>query len=210
LFTGTGYHKNNQIGVVIGKYDINEDFLIPTEIVPDFKICSCEKNWLYVDYKNSLHMIYNWHPLQITKVNPETNQLLLVETRKMPLIFSYARGSSGGFRYAKKSHHIIKHDDGNIVIKMEEKELVENWFVVHFVSYESPRHYYHMFVVFNENMNLLRYSAPLKFQNECIEYCLGLVVEDQRVIATYSSWDRTTNIACYDKNYIESKLVYRP
>ena len=210
LFTGTGYHTNNKIGVVVGKYDINQDYLVPVEIVPGFKKSDCEKNWLYVDYKNSLHMIYNWYPLQICKVNTETNILQLVETRDMPLIFSYARGSAGGFRYVKKSQHIINHEDGNIMIKMEEKDNVENWFVVHIVSYENPRHYYHMFVVFDENMKLLRYSAPFKFQKECIEYCLGLVVEDDRVIATYSSWDRTTNIACYDKNYIESKLVYYP
>ena len=80
------------------------------------------------------------------------------------------------------------------------------WFVVHLVSYESPRHYYHMLVVFDEQLALKRYSAPFKFSKENIEYCLGLVVEKERVIMTYSTWDRTTKIGVYSKEYID-KLV---
>jgi hypothetical protein len=55
-------------------------------------------------------------------------------------------------------------------------------------------------------MELLRYSAPFKFEGESIEYCLGIIVEDERVILTYSTWDRTTKIAIYNKNYIFSKV----
>jgi hypothetical protein len=84
----------------------------------------------------------------------------------------------------------------------------ELWFVVHLVSYEAPRHYYHMLVVFDEQLTLKRYSAPFKFEEECIEYCLGLVVEADRVIMTYSTWDRTSKIGVYDKKYIDSLLVY--
>lgn len=212
LFTGTGYHSNNKIGVVVGDYNVDNDYLIPTEVNPDFANNTCEKNWLYLDYKDSLHMIYNWYPLQICKINNTDNtvKLQLVEKRNMPNIFKYARGSAGGFKYVKNGGFIIDNIQENIVINISENKEIEYWFIVHYVSYESPRHYYHSFVVFDENMNLLRYTAPLKFQNECIEYCLGLVVEDERVIATYSSMDRTTTIACYDKKYIESKLIYKP
>ena len=52
-------------------------------------------------------------------------------------------------------------------------------------------------------MELLRYSAPFKFQNECIEYCIGLVVEQDRIICTYSAWDRSTIIGIYNKKYID-------
>jgi len=81
---------------------------------------------------------------------------------------------------------------------------------VHVVSYESPRNYYHMIVVFDEEMKLLRYSAPFKFEGEPIEYCLSIVVEDERVLINYSTWDRTTKIGFYDKKYIEQMLKYTP
>jgi len=57
-------------------------------------------------------------------------------------------------------------------------------------------------------MKLLRYSAPFKFEGEPIEYSVGLIVEDSRVIVPYSVWDRTTKIAVYNKSYIDSKIIY--
>jgi len=82
------------------------------------------------------------------------------------------------------------------------------WFIVHLVSYEKPRYYYHMLVVFDDQLNLLRYSAPFKFEGECIEYCIGLIVEEDRVIIPYSTMDRTTKLGIYSKEYIESKIIH--
>ena len=186
VFIGTGYHKNETIGVVVGDYNINSNELEPIEIKPSFNNSNCEKNWVYIDYKDSNHIVYKWHPLQICKINDETKELDLVETKgNMPRIFSHARGSTCGFKYKN-----------------------EYWFIVHIVSYEQPRHYYHVFAVFDSEMNLLRYSAPFKFEGTCIEYTLSLIVEDDRVIVPYSVWDNKTKIAVYDKSYIDSLVKY--
>jgi hypothetical protein len=201
LFIGTGYHNNTQLGIVTGKYNINNNMLEYNEIKSGFNNNSCEKNWVYVDYKNSTHIIYKWHPLQICKIDDTTRLLNLIESREMPLLFSHARGSTSGYKYIKKKYL----SDDSISFNIEE---VEIWFILHFVSYETPRHYYHMFVVFDDSMNLLRYSAPFKFEEEPIEYCLSLVVEDERVLVNYSTWDRTTKIGVYDKKYIDSIIQY--
>ena len=66
-----------------------------------------------------------------------------------------------------------------------------------------------MMVVFDEHMNLQRYSAPFKFEGDPIEYSLSIVVEDERVLINYSNWDRTTRIGVYDKKYIDSIIKYR-
>jgi tetratricopeptide (TPR) repeat protein len=202
LFIGTGYHKNEQIGIVSGKYDVENIQLNSNELKTDFNNSSCEKNWTYVNYKNSTHIIYDWHPLKICKLNNETNILSLVDKREMPKIFSRIRGSTCGFNYVKK---IGENNNGNITIDISESEI---WFVTHIVSYENPRHYYHVIVVFDSDMNLLRYSAPFKFEGEPIEYCLSIVVEDDRVLMNYSTWDRTTRIGIYDKKYIDSIVKY--
>jgi len=187
LFIGTGYHKNNKIGIVTGKYlPMEEDNILkPIEIKPSFNVSDCEKNWVYVNLSGDLQVVYKWNPLTLCKIDEAAGALNLVRTIEMPKIFNYVRGSTNGFNYKN-----------------------EIWFVGHLVSYEQPRHYYHIFSIFDENMKLLRYSAPFKFDKECIEYCLGLIVEDERVICTYSSWDRTTNIAIYDKTYIDGVIVY--
>jgi len=209
LFIGTGLHQSNFLGIVSGEYNIsnnvkapNSNKLMPTEITQNFNQSQCEKNWVYVDYNNSTHIIYKWHPLQICKLNEENKTINVVKNIDMPKIFSHARGSTCGFKYGKQ----MTNNNGNIAITYEENEL---WFVLHLVSYESPRHYYHMIVVFDENMQLLRYSAPFKFEGEPIEYCLSIVVEDDQVLINYSTWDRTTKIAAYDKNYIEGLLKYK-
>jgi len=202
LFIGTGFHKNNNIGIVNGIYDLDNFTLEYTEIKSDFSDVGCEKNWVFVDYKDSTHVIYNWYPLKICKMNESKNKLSLVEKREMPKIFSRVRGSTCGFKYRK---NLDKTNNGNILINIAEEEI---WFVTHIVSYESPRHYYHIIVVFDKNMKLLRYSAPITFEGEPIEYCLSILVEDDRVLINYSTWDRTTRIGVYDKKYIDSIVKY--
>jgi hypothetical protein len=120
----------------------------------------------------------------------------------MPNIFKQFRGSTCGFKYSKK---VGENVSGNISINIEEEEI---WFVTHIVSYENPRHYYHIIAVFDSNLNLLRYSAPFKFEGEPIEYCLSIIVEDDQVLMNYSTWDRTTRIGFYDKKYIDSIVKY--
>ena len=211
LYIGTGYHKNNSIGVVSGEYNVNDHKLSSIDEITPFCHSTCEKNWVFVDIKQSINVIYKWHPLQICKINQEKKMLDLVETKEMPKIFSHTRGSTSGFNYVKKTSlsgnsNTNDNRNDNINITFDETEI---WFVLHMVSYESPRHYYHIFAVFDESMNLLRYSAPFKFHTEPIEYCLGLVVEDDRVLITYSVWDRETKLGIYDKKYIDSLIQYK-
>jgi tetratricopeptide (TPR) repeat protein len=183
LFLATSYNKEkDKIMIVNGTYDKleNASFSVPT-----FEDNKCEKNWVY--YKNSNNennIIYKWHPLTICKLN--NNELNVVEKKETPLYFSRFRGSTNGFHYNN-----------------------EIWFITHIVSYETPRHYYHVFIIFDNDMNILRYSAPFSFENEPIEYCLSIIVEEERILVNYSTWDRTTRIAIYDKNYINSIIKYK-
>jgi hypothetical protein len=193
LFVGVGLHATGKIGVVHGTYSGtgNGNTLKPIEIKPEFNLNSeCEKNWVFVNIAGERRVIYNWSPLQICKIDEENPAILrrvcMKKETDYPGLFKHIRGSTCGFNYND-----------------------EIWFVVHIVSYEEPRHYYHMILVFknNEDMALLKYSPLFKFDEHCIEYCIGLVVEKSRVIATYSSWDRSTNLAIYDKKYIEGMMI---
>lgn len=186
IFMGTSQHKNGKIGMLMGNYNIYENILKAEEVVPSFCDSWCEKNWVYFKYNGENRLVYKWYPVQIGKINTETKQLDIVDTKSnTPRIFSHTRGSTPGVEY-----------DGEI------------WFVLHLVSYESPRHYYHIFAVFDKEMNFKRHSAPFKFQGEPIEYCLGVVVEETRVICTYSEWDNSTKMVVYDKSYVDGLLKY--
>jgi tetratricopeptide (TPR) repeat protein len=202
IYIGTGYHHNDKIGIVTGNYDNENLKMNGNEITQKFNNSECEKNWVFIDFNNSTHVVYDWNPLNICKINKETNTLEKVAQRETPLIFSRIRGSTCGFKFTTK---IGDNTNGNIKIDIEETEI---WFVNHIVSYESPRHYYHIISIFDSNMNLLRYSAPFKFEGEPIEYCLSIVVENDQVLMNYSTWDRTTIIGVYDKKYIDSIVKY--
>ena len=173
-FTGTSFKTNNKIGIVGGKYNCRDIF----EFTKDNE-AGCEKNWVYLP--DATRMIYKWSPLQIGEL--VDNRLVNITEKPMPNVFSWARGSTNAFKYNS-----------------------EIWFIVHLVYQHDgePRIYYHMFVKFDLEMNLLDYSVPLKFSNQPIEYCCGLIVEDDRVIVTHSVWDRVSYIKCYDKKYVES------
>jgi len=186
LYIGTQYHKNCSIGIGAGKYNVYNNYLNGNDIVPNFINSGCEKNWVYVEYKGETHIIYSWSPLRICKIN-DNNELYVVEERESPLYFAHLRGSTCGFNYNN-----------------------EIWFIQHLVSHETPRHYYHVITVFDKNMKLLRYSSPFKFSDNPIEYCLSIIVENERVLINYSTWDRTTQIGIYDKKYLENSiLIYK-
>jgi len=174
IFMGTGLHKDQKIGMCYGKYDKTNKFMESIEVKASFNMNSdCEKNWVfYMNENNELKIIYKWFPLQICKSDIDNGLIHLQEEKTMPTIFKHARGSSNGFTFKD-----------------------EIWFVNHLVSYEEPRQYYHMISVFDKKMNLLRYTCPFKFEGICIEYCLSLIVEENRIIIPYSTWDRTTKIA---------------
>ena len=188
-FIGVGFHENGVIGVVHGKYHGNGNILRPFEIKAEFNLNSpCEKNWVFANISGEKRVVYGWNPLQICKIDEENPTILRNVSSKTdyPGFFHHIRGSTCGFNYRDQI-----------------------WFVVHIVSHEEPRHYYHMMLVFenNEDMKLIKYSPVFKFDEHCIEYCVGLIVEDSRIITTYSTWDRTTNIAAYDKKYIEEMMM---
>jgi hypothetical protein len=139
-----------------------------------------EKNWVIFNYKNSTYIIYKWYPLHICKIID--NNLELEEIKEMPHIFAFCRGSTNGYEY-----------DGLI------------WFIIHKVT--TYKKYVHMLVVFDLNMNLKGYIEDFTFEDSYVEFCLGLVIEKERIIITYSAYDNKCKIAIYDKNYMIDLLL---
>jgi hypothetical protein len=150
-----------------------------------------EKNWAYLEYGGELCMVYQWYPLQIGKIDFETNLFHIVEEKKnIPDSFKNVRGSTPGYIWNN-----------------------EIWFIVHITQHTARRQltfrsYEHMFVVFDTNMNLVRYSESFKFENHKIEFCTGLIIENERTIVSYSTMDRTSRIGIVANTYIKNGLKW--
>ena len=165
-----------------GVYDLSGESLEYSEITSPEK-AKCEKNWALFMQDDHLRVIYKWHPLTIydfAKI-----QLGTVTRKEMPPFFKKVRGSTNGAIYKD-----------------------ELWFIGHVVEHGEPRHYYHLFIVLDKDtLELRKYSYLFRFdKEEKVEFSLGLVVEDNRLIVSHSNWDRTSKIKIFDKEQILKEL----
>ena len=150
----------------------------------------CEKNWVFYGDNN---IIYQWYPLITGKIikhnndtNDNNNEFMFNKEKEisMPPFFQQVRGSSNGYTFND-----------------------EIWFICHVVEYCQPREYYHFFAIFDKNtMTIKKWSNLFKYEGKKIEYSLGLIVEDKRIIVSYSKWDSNPCIAIYDKEKVEKDL----
>ena len=171
----------NTIQITVGTGSLLDTNLLKLQPVKStsFSLGECEKNWVYCLYKETPHVIYKWFPLQLCSLYG--NNIKIAKVIETPGYFQLFRGSSCGYIFQD-----------------------EMWFVTHCVSYETPREYYHVFVVFDLEMNLKNYTPPLKLTSKPIEYVLSIIVKENTIIVPYSIMDGMTKIGFYDKNYISS------
>ena len=166
-----------------GIYDLTKDKLEYNEIFSPIN-AKCEKNWALFLQNEELKAIYKWYPLTIyDSIN--TGKLGKKQEIEMPYFFKDVRGSTNGYIYKD-----------------------ELWFICHLVEHGQPRHYYHLFVVLDKNtLKLKKYSYLFKFDlSEKVEFCLGLVVEDERIIVSHSNWDKTSKLKMFNKKQILKEL----
>jgi hypothetical protein len=150
----------------------------------------CEKNWCYVyNAAQELKVVYDWSPLTIGSTDGDNLRITgsfgpqRGRDSAVPDFFRDVRGSTNGVSV------------GN-----------ERWFLCHIANYTTPRTYYHVIIVLDENLAFKRNSILFKFQDICIEYALGMIVEDERLIITYSTMDRTSTLMTLPREVVEKEL----
>ena len=149
-----------------------------------------EKNWVLLPGKNTLNVIYQWHPLIIGEyadcIEDNTAMALFVPKVNIqtPPFFKSMRGSTNG-----------------VVIG-------ENiWFITHLVSDEDRRYYYHVFVLLDKTTYAVKkYSIPFTFEKDRIEFTLGFVYleQQQQLVIGYSTNDSTSKYVAITKTSAES------
>ena len=129
---------------------------------------SWEKNWCFVKYQESVCVVYDWYPIKVCSMDYDKKNISIVKQINSPNLFESVRGSTNG---------CVFND--------------EIWFIAHV---NKKGDYFHLFVVFDIDMNLKRYSEFFKFENCLVEFCLGLIMEENRIIISYSTNDNTSKI----------------
>ena len=184
LFLGSVEDPDNgSIRVGHGTYTLDKDCLVSKPFQsPTGR--SCEKNWCYFhDANDELRVMYDWSPLTVGKVVGDELELLTKDSA-VPKFFRDLRGSSHGMRVGD-----------------------EIWFLCHIANYTTPRTYYHLLVVLDAaSLKLKRHSILFKFADESIEYALGLIVETDRILISFSRYDRTSAVLEMPRDLMEREL----
>jgi len=170
---GTAEDTNNKSNIVSGNYDYITNTLSNINFIENtFNNQEVEKNWVYfLNDIDQLNIIYKWYPLQICSM--DNNKLILLKNIDMPIYFKNIRGSTCGLKYNN-----------------------QNWFIVHL---NEEGYYYHLFVVFDMKMKLIKYSNKFKFEGYRIEFCIGFTIFDSNnLIICYSLDDTISKLAIYD------------
>jgi len=172
------YNANRWVGntgsiqVHEGIYDITKDTL-DYNIISSPKENLVEKNWSPFMRNGSKLYLYDWKPLEFGISSGNRLDLLANSGDELRGF----RGSSPG----------IETGD-------------ELWFLAHVVEYSSPRKYYHSIAIFDkETLKYKRHSKLFTFGGENIEFSVGMVIEEDRVIIPHSTWDQEAKIKVYDR-----------
>ncbi len=173
---GTICH-DNKLMMTFGEYDPEKDKIEVHPITSPYHR-TMEKNWCMFEKDDEIQMVYQWAPLEIGKIKDARLEIVHRHDYKW-FFLSRVKGSSCG---------VVDPETGLL------------WFLVHFHSDETPRQYYHMFVVMDSsNYEIVKVSSPFLFEKARVQFGMGLIVEKERVIITYTIFDRDARVASYDK-----------
>ena len=160
IATSREFSTNSTNSIVIADYNLDTNCIENGAIIKSPNPNECEKNWIPINDE----IIYKWYPLQIGKI--ENNILTINKSIDTPNIFKHVRGSS----------NVVEYNN-------------EYWVVVHGVKYTTPRKYYHLIVVLDKEYKINKYTVPFYFDTYKIEYCLGLLIENNIIYMTASRND---------------------
>jgi hypothetical protein len=181
LFLGTVQEKEKgELRIGRGIYDLGSSVLRSQPFLSP-RNRSCEKNWCYFHTATGdLRIVYEWSPLTI--LSEEGAELSA--DNKVPVLFRDVRGSTNGCLVGE-----------------------DLWFLCHLVHHSSPRTYYHLLVVLDATtLAFKRHSILFKFSETWIEYALGLVVEADRLLISYSRNDGSSSIVSLTRETVEKEL----
>jgi tetratricopeptide (TPR) repeat protein len=185
--------EKNHFRIGVGQYD-NKKSGLDCVVYDSPNNRRCEKNWALFEKDSELYAIYEYDPLTIIKFGNDNKVTIVSKDDDIPAILKQFRGSTCGVR--------VVGSDGND----------ELWFVVHIVSAvpNNVRRYYHAFVVLDyKTLKFKKMSHLFKFDNkQSIEYCLGLVVEKEKVLMSYSIHDSSSFVGTYDRKELCKKLGF--
>ena len=136
----------------------------------------CEKNWQPIIGKPFQYVVSN-SPTVVVKANMDS---LRIKATKGTSGMCIGTGMVGSYR---GSSQVIPYKDGYVsIVHHSEKDE------------KTQHHYWHHFVTYDKDFNVLHISQPYKFEGAPIEFCCGIAIKDDFAYITYSVMDKDASI----------------
>jgi hypothetical protein len=134
----------------------------------------CEKNWMPI-LDMPFHFVKWTNPTEVVKVDISTlkSETIVLKEQKIPIHRDLRGGSQ-----------VVAYKDYYVAITHE----VDLWMNS---KNNKDAHYYHRFIVWDKNWNIVKYSDEFKFMNAKIEFSCGLAHQDGRFLITFGYQDNT-------------------
>lgn len=149
----------------------------------------CEKNWMPI-LDMPYHFVKWSNPLEIVKVNLETasSETVLLKEQNIPLTRDLRGGSQ-----------VIPVGDYRIAITHE----VDLWYNE---IGNKDSHYYHRFIVWDKDWNVVKISDEFKFLTGHIEFACGLALHRGDLLITFGFQDNAAYLLKTPIKFLENLL----
>lgn len=193
-FTGEQLHTYNanrgiddlikvEHGVI--NFDKSDISCICSKILKKPQERSIEKNWVLFDYNENISCVYQWYPLTIGVIDKFGTFNESHNFKNVPAFFERIRGSTNG---------IIVDD--------------QIWFICHLVSYDNRRYYYHIMVLLDKHtLRVISYTPLWTFEKQPVEYTLGMVLLQNRLLIGYSILDCETKYTIISTHIFKNMMI---
>ena len=152
----------------------------------------CEKNWMPI-LDSPFHYVKWSNPLQVVKVD-------ITSSQPSKLKETYACESTTVFQSDETLDLQLDPRGGSQVIPWKDNTYLA---IVHECDYwhneknDRDSHYYHRFMQWDKDWNLINHSQPFKFMDGRIEFCCGMAMhpDNNDVYVTFGFQDNSAYLA---------------
>jgi hypothetical protein len=159
-------HQDNKCRMIIGNYNPISDVKIINSPYNQYM----EKNWSPISGSNEELFIYKWWPFEIGEIK-NNNLFIKYKYEILNPLFKNVKGST-----------TFTSIDENFIG------------LVHLSEENTPRNYFHMLILLDNNYKPLKYTETFYFKNIGIEFCIGMTILNNYYHFWVSLHDRDTTL----------------
>lgn len=177
------YGANNHPSVILLHFNLYEDKYVIDKAIPiTYNNHICQKNWTLFSEDGKLYAIYSNNPLTILEINTENGDYNIYNIPNKQAKSEFSEYNLGDIRGSANPIKMISGD----------------WLVlVHEVMHKyNTRKYYHRFLRYSKNWNLLEVSEPFYFNTLFVEFSLSIMYDfsENNIIICHSTRDNTAEL----------------